>query len=390
MRSIPVVFVALVLGAPTLDAAEWIELNGDVWADGDLVVTATHYILVADGTRLRAGAGENGSDGIGVGRVEAQNGGPGGDVVLRAPIIIFGDDVELIAGNGGAGGAATAIGRPDAYAAGGAGGEGGMVKVIGLVVGAFVTRHGDGGDGGFASAQGGAGVCGDAPASNSDAKSANVLVGDAERAQASGAPGHCAGPGEHGGDGGNATAVGGQGGVGQVGGSGGDAIALAGRGADGGDICVDGEPVGGIWSGGNGGRSGVFDARGGDGGFGFQAGGEGGAAFGESVGGNGGDGYRRVAGRAGTAQSVEINLPAGNGGAPLGLGKASAGAGGDSTGVGGTGGSAVSYSKSGDGGGLCISFADHDASAGLIVLPAVLLGAMLARRHRDTLIYPAR
>ncbi len=326
---------------------------------------------------------------MGFGTIQGADGEPGDNLVIRAPSIHFADGVTLRAGDGGDGGLAIAVGKPDAIARGGNGAAPGQVILIGEVVGTPQILPARAGTGGDAIAIG-ASCQADVP-QDASARTENATIGDADVAEASADNGRCATIDRiDGGDGGNATAIGGDGGHGDslgAGGAGGDAFAVGGRGADGWNACFTSEEEASAYPherAGDGGAGGRTKAVAGDGGAGY-VGGRGGDAYAYSQAGRGGDGTASTTiqsfGR--TTQTGVVYASPGTGGTAVG-GMVMAGGGGFGYTVGGNGGAANSVVEGGNGGDSCVVGKTADQLAPTPIALAPLLLAALYRRFHPT------
>lgn len=303
-------------------------------ADGpDIRIEALATVTFLEGADVVAADGAPGREAREHGLARAGEGGDGGSITIEASrIMVHGN--RFRAGVGGPGGAAEALGAPDAAAHGGDGGAGGAVTLEGPTVGPYRGLDGAGGDGGPARAYAASDVeptC--VEFGNDDTvegEEGEPPGGDGEDAHAEGGAGadgtqDCAAQA-----GGDAEAFGGDGGlaVRAQGGNGGTAVALGGPGGDGFDACFanrEEAEASGIERAGEGASGGRALAVGGNGSIGF-IGGDGGDAVAE--GGDGGDGG-----------NATPPIQAGMGG-PAGMAEAVGGAGGPGVLRGGSGGSA--------------------------------------------------
>jgi hypothetical protein len=294
---------------PPTESAGFLALHGTItphsihgMAGPDLVIRTHGILYIAPGSILIAGDGTKGTSAIGAYHQQGGLGTDGGNVILKAPLIIAHQAI-IASGNGGPGGDAIATGAPGAIAYGGPGGEAGRIEIMGELVGLATFIHGSGGPGGNAHATGSNGnECSDEPGESHiiDHRDDTLipLRGDGEEANAMGADGDCAPPDGAGGHGGHAKAYGGHGGVSQdgQGGDGGNAVAFGGDGGDGQDACFPtlrrAEESGYSWAG-PGGHAGDAIAIGGNGGFGQPQGNGGNAQAITGTGGDGGDGTIR-------------------------------------------------------------------------------------------------
>jgi hypothetical protein len=256
-----------------------------IWiSSSPLWFPAGYSLVVADGAA--------GTDHVGNGRVIGGDGTRGTNIIIIAPLIVFEGEALLKAGDGGRGGHAKSLGKPDAWAQGGSGGAGGRVLLNGHVIGTPTIIQGNGGNGGNAAAVGDPACQGTDGTDQSIRGEDGEIDENGESATAMGTDAEC---GEPGGKGGDATARGGNGGLSPMGrgGNGGDATAMAGRGGSGKDYCTDKVEYldswlkKGITRGGDGGLAGTPIAEGGNGGDG-QIGGDGGNAEAYTESGRGG------------------------------------------------------------------------------------------------------